>query len=142
MTAVASPWANGQVERVNRFLKSTLAKVSEDPSEWKNNLGIVQYVINNTLHKSIGATPSKVLLGYEQHYKEDNKLRVLIDKLRKFDQNFENERMEARGSAQIVNRGIQEYNKIQYDKRHKKNTKYNVGDLVLLKYYSINQEPI
>lgn len=33
MTAVASPWANGQVERVNRFLKSTLSKIVEDPAD-------------------------------------------------------------------------------------------------------------
>lgn len=33
LTAVASPWANGQVERVNRFLKSTLAKLVEEPSD-------------------------------------------------------------------------------------------------------------
>lgn len=31
--AVASPWANGIAERVNRFLKSTLAKLTEDPSD-------------------------------------------------------------------------------------------------------------
>lgn len=63
LTAVASPWANGQVERVNRFLKSTLAKICEESVNWKIKLGKVQFVLNNTLHKSI--TPSKLLLGYE-----------------------------------------------------------------------------
>lgn len=53
-TAVASPWANGLVERVNRFLKSTLAKTVNENSDWKGALGSVQHVINNTLSKAIG----------------------------------------------------------------------------------------
>lgn len=35
MRAVASPWANGQIERINRFLKSTLTKMIEKADEWK-----------------------------------------------------------------------------------------------------------
>jgi len=42
MTAVASSWANGQVERVNTFLKTTLAKIINDPSGWKSNLNTAQ----------------------------------------------------------------------------------------------------
>jgi len=38
-----------------------------------------------------------------------------------------------RDSAQIVNRAVQEYNKIQYDKKHKKPTWYKEGDLVLVR---------
>lgn len=33
--AVASPWANGLVERVNRFLKSCLKKMVDSPDNWK-----------------------------------------------------------------------------------------------------------
>jgi len=66
LTAVASPWANGQVERVNRFLKTTLTKIINDPSDWKSSLNTAQHVINNTLNKSINSIPSKLLLGYEQ----------------------------------------------------------------------------
>lgn len=36
--AVASPWANGQVERVNRFLKSTMIKLVDKSADWKKNL--------------------------------------------------------------------------------------------------------
>lgn len=65
LTAVASPWANGQVERVNRFLKSTLAKVTDEPSAWDEKLAVAQYVINNTYHRAIDSTPSKALFGFE-----------------------------------------------------------------------------
>lgn len=53
MTAVASPWANGQVERVNRFLKSTMSKLVNETDSWDDILGKTQYVLNNTWHKSI-----------------------------------------------------------------------------------------
>jgi len=47
LIAVAAPWANGLVERVNRFLKSSLKKLVEDQNRWPSQLSIVQYVINN-----------------------------------------------------------------------------------------------
>ena len=133
LTAVASPWANGQVERVNRFLKSTLAKSVKDPTEWKEKIKSVQYVINNTLNKAINSTPSKALFGFEQRKIEDENLRTVIDELRKIDRDFSQQRINTQLSAQDVNRRLQEYNKIQFDKRHKKITKYKVGDFVLVK---------
>lgn len=48
--AVAAPWANGIVERVNRFLKSSLTKLIDDASEWKLHLPKMQYIVNNTYH--------------------------------------------------------------------------------------------
>jgi len=64
--AVAAPWANGLVERVNRFLKSSLKKVTEDHLNWNEHLNTIQYVINNTYHSSLKTSPSKLLLGYDQ----------------------------------------------------------------------------
>nr|XP_012147359.1 PREDICTED: uncharacterized protein LOC105663389 [Megachile rotundata] len=133
MTAVASPWANGQVERVNRFLKSTLAKITEQPRQWKDCLGLVQYVINNTFHKAINSTPSKHLFGFDQWRVKDEHLWSLIDAWQALDRNYVEVRTNTRMAAQEVNRKLQEYNKEQYDKRHKKITPYSVGDLVLLK---------
>jgi len=133
MTAVASPWANGQVERVNRFLKSTLAKVTENATEWKKCLGKVQQVINNTWHKSINTTPSKLLLGYEQRNTTDQGLRQFIENLTVVDEDIEQERKELRDAAGIVNKAVQEYNKLQYDKRHRKPRRYEEGDLVYVK---------
>lgn len=133
MTAVASPWANDQVERVNRFLKSTLAKMIENPDEWERNLGKAQYVINNTVHKVINTTPSQLLLGFEQRNKNDDKLRQFIDNLTDIDKNFVETRNELRDAANLASRALKEYNKLQYDKRHKKPTKYCEDDLILIK---------
>lgn len=66
--AVASPQANGQVERVNRVLKNMLGKLTEplQHSDWTKQLKRVEFAINNTLHQSIGSTPSKLLFGVSQ----------------------------------------------------------------------------
>lgn len=45
---VAAPWANGTVERINRFLKSSLIKLIPNAGDWEKHLGNVQYIINNT----------------------------------------------------------------------------------------------
>jgi len=37
--AVAAPWANGMVERVNRFLRTSLTKLLNTSSEWNQHLG-------------------------------------------------------------------------------------------------------
>jgi len=49
------------------------------------------------------------------------------------DTNYFEEKEKARELAQVTNKKLQEYNKTLYDKRHKKNTLYEEGDLVLIK---------
>lgn len=48
----------------------------------------LEHVINNTVNKYINSTPSKLLLDYNQHCKEDENLRVLVDKLHDIDQHY------------------------------------------------------
>lgn len=88
---------------------------------------------NNTFNKAINSTPSKVFLGYDQRRKEDKNLRYLINSLQNIDRDYLEQRIETRNVVQEVNRKLQEYNKIRYDKRHKKISIYSVGDLILVK---------
>lgn len=66
--ATASAQANGQVERVNRVLKSMLAKLSEPigHSDWTKMLTRVEYALNNSVHSSTGQTPCQLLFGVPQ----------------------------------------------------------------------------
>lgn len=66
--AVASPQANGQVERVNRVLKNMLGKLTEplQHSDWVHQIKHVEYAINNTIQKSVGISPSMLLFGVQQ----------------------------------------------------------------------------
>jgi len=138
LVAVAAPWANGMVERINRFLKSSLKKIVDEQEFWNIHLATIQYVINNTYHTSLKTSPSKVLLGIEQRNNADVKI---IDSLRnictetEFD--FQRTRDSSRDLAIETTNRIKEYNKVYYDKRHKKPTKYNEGDLVLIKDSSL-----
>ena len=58
--AVASPQANGQVERVNRTLKAILSKISEPlaHSDWSHQLDRVEFALNNTVHRAVKTAPS------------------------------------------------------------------------------------
>ncbi|CAL1683817.1 unnamed protein product [Lasius platythorax] len=131
--AVASPWANGIIERVNRFRKSSLTKIIESPADWKRQLNTVQYVINNTVNSSIKASPSKLLLGYDQHNHSDKYLKNYIDCWLGIENNIGEQRDSIRNIAQQANNKLREYNRSYYDKRHKKPTEYKTGDLVLVR---------
>lgn len=90
--AVASPWSNGMVERVNRFLKSSLIRTIKSIDEWKNEIGAVQYTINNSHHASIKSTPAKLMLGFDQRSHADFRFSVFTCELVEIDKNIEKER--------------------------------------------------
>jgi len=69
--AVAALWANGMTERVNRFLKNSMIKSIDTVEKWNEHVGKVQYVLNNTYHTAIKASPSQLMLGYHQRAHED-----------------------------------------------------------------------
>ncbi|XP_071628367.1 uncharacterized protein [Temnothorax longispinosus] len=133
LVAVAAPWANGMVERVNRFLKSSLKKLVDEQQFWNIHLDTVQYVMNNTYHKSLGASPSKILLGIEQRNNADVKLVDFLREIAGIELDIQKSREASRDLALEATNKIKEYNKIYYDERHKKPTKYEEGDLVLIR---------
>lgn len=131
--AVASPWANGLVERINRFIINTFKRIVVDPERWEELLGTIQYVTNNTYHSVIKATPSKLLLGYDQRNHSDRILAKYVDELTKVDSDLQIERSKQREISQEATQKIREYNKVYFDKSHKKSTMYNVGDYIMLR---------
>jgi len=133
--AVAAPWSNGLVERINRFLKSSLRKVIGDQSQWPIKLNDIQYTINNTFHSSIKFSPSKLLFGYDKRNHPDSELICFLNNLAKTTlsaQESELLRDENRDIAIQASNNIKKYNKNYYDK-HKTPSKYHVGDYVLIR---------
>lgn len=63
--AVASPRANGQVERYNRTILDSLAAQNHGHDEklWDDRLLQVQWGLNNTINKGTGKSPSEILFG-------------------------------------------------------------------------------
>lgn len=94
--AVAAPWANELVERVNRFLKSSLKKVLEDDQAWDAHLDMVQYVINNAYHSSVRATPAKLLFGVDMRNHPDAELVRFLNDFAKTEFDVQNDRDAAR----------------------------------------------
>lgn len=130
---VASPWANGMAERVNRFIKSSLTKVVDVVTKWRSYLGHTQYVINNTYLSGIRSSPSKLMLGFEQRNHTDRNLSDFVKALEDIDSDMNIERKQQRDMAITATNKLREYNKMYYDANHKTPTKYKTGDLILIR---------
>ena len=66
LNAVASPRANGQCERLNRVVISSLAATcaGEPEDRWDINLKKVQSAVNCTVNRTTQRSPAQLLLGY------------------------------------------------------------------------------
>lgn len=132
--ATGSPQANGQVERVNRVLTLMLAKMTDNLANnpWFKILPKVEFALNNTISKTIGETPSKVLFGVNQRGKN-------IDAIKKyFEKNVNQTNRKLDTIREKVTDKIlksQNYNKKYYDKKRKEHYKYKTGDYVMLKNF-------
>lgn len=131
--AVAAPWANGTVERVNRFLKSSLTKLIESPDEWKSYLGKMQYVINNTYHSVVKSSPARLMLGFDQRSHTDHSLTSFTKDLVTVDKDLEKERDLSRDNALRATDLVRAYNKEYKDAHSIKPTLYKPGDYVLIR---------
>jgi len=129
--AVAAPWANGMVERVNRFLKNSLIKSIDTAVKWEANLGRLQYILNNTHHAVIKTSPSKLFLGYHQRCHEDFELTRLTKTLADTESELSVEML--RNMARQTTETIRLYNKDYKDARCKKPSVYKEGDFVLIR---------
>ncbi|KYQ47205.1 hypothetical protein ALC60_13775 [Trachymyrmex zeteki] len=131
--AIAAPWANGLVERVNKFLKSTLQKLVDEPSNWKHFLGKAMYIINNTFHQGIKTTPAKLLVGYDLRGRSDSSFTEFVKEIAQIDSDLERQCITNREAAVEATRQLQNYNKQYYDRRHRRPTLYKKDDLVFVK---------
>ncbi|KAB0791159.1 hypothetical protein PPYR_02959 [Photinus pyralis] len=121
LNAVASPRANGQVERYNRTLLNGLNTSITDEREWYEKLPNVVWGINNTINESTGYTPHVLMFGFDKdrHGNLDDG-ELIIQNRSQISQNAKR-KMDTQSDRM----------KRHFDKRRKKSTKYLVGDLVL-----------
>lgn len=129
LIATGTPRANGQAERVNRVITPMLAKFCEETDQWDKHLSQVEYALNNTINKSIGTTPSKLLFGVNQRGEVNDSLRDYLVEV--FEEQLEPiEDVRAKASEMISK--SQKYNEKYYNQAHKSPTKYNEGDYVVI----------
>lgn len=130
LNAVATPRANGQVERYNRTITESLATANNGSPEsrWEDHVAKVQWSLNNTLNKGIGRTPAEVLFGCRMSGTSDSRLNTVIrDDLQS---NLGESRETIRNEVSEYISKNQDYQKTKYDKNRKTPRTYNVGDLV------------
>lgn len=130
LNAVATPRANGQVERFNRTISDALSTKCHNKNEntWDLYLGDIQLGINTTINKTTGKSPSEILFGCKLVSPTENVLSDIITEVS--ERVSGDELMQLRSTAGDKIRKQQADSKVQFDKHRKKASSYNVGDLV------------
>lgn len=74
-----------------------------------------------------------MLLGYDQRNHADLDLQAAIRELQQIDIDIEKQRLEIRDRASEANQALQLYNNSVYDRKHKKPSKYQERDLIMIR---------
>lgn len=132
--AVASPQANGQVERVNRVIKAMLSKTTDpmNHSDWTKMLSEIEFALNNSVHSSTRNTPSRLLFGVDQRGK-------IIDYMTEYLQNKHTEPpqqtlRELRDDAADAIKKSQETNERLFAKKNKPPEIFTEGEFVVIRH--------
>lgn len=128
LNAIASPRSNGQVERVNRTLLNGLNIMSDSECTWENKLDDIVWGINNTPNATTGFAPFNLMFGHK-----NSRYPSFPFDAPSTSETRLNELQDNRETAKSrIDRNMTTM-KRQFEKKHKKCTKYNVGQLVLWK---------
>lgn len=129
LNAVATPRANGQVERYNATILASLSTTINNEDEWERKLPQVQFSINNVVNSTTGKTASELLMGYKPRGTSDSLLTIEIQKNRPTTTDL----TDARKTASFKTKKSQEKAKERFDKKRKAPKTYEEGELVLVK---------
>lgn len=136
LIASGVPRANGQIERINRLLTPLLSKITDEKqADWDRVLYDVEFCINNTVNRSTGETPAKLLFGVHQSGKFKDNLREILESINDGENNRAQDFEGIRTRAQHKIEDSQQVNKEYYDEKHKEAKRYKVGDYVMISNY-------
>ncbi|CAH2218005.1 jg19310 [Pararge aegeria aegeria] len=128
--AVATPRANGQVERFNRTILDALSTSNHggDEKSWDDHIADIQVGINTTKHKTTRKSPSELLFGFNVMSKTEGKLsEVINDTLNRIPaEELEDLRQE---TGELIKKQ-QVRDAANFNKHRKAVTIYKEGDLV------------
>lgn len=136
LNAVATPRANGQIERYNRTILDSLNASNHglDEREWDLHVGKVQWSLNNTTNKGTGTSPSEIVFGRRTTSTSEGMIR---NALHEDEDPSEIDLEEIRGKAKECIEKSQLYMKNNYDKNRAPTKFYNEGDLVMIPNHCI-----
>ncbi|CAG9122295.1 unnamed protein product [Plutella xylostella] len=137
LNAVACPRANGQVERYNRTILSSLTaqNLNFDEKDWDDKVGRVQWGINNTCHKATGRTPAEVMFGPQMN----SEIRPILNEVVREAQEDEN-LTTIRENVKDKIDDDQHKQKQRYDKNRRPARIYSEGELVKITRTSFSND--
>lgn len=135
LNAVATPRANGQIERYNRTILESLAATNHgmDERSWDENVGRVQWSLNNTKNKTTGKTPAEIVFGFRTVNESEGPIVNALKENQPITEISERSpRQEVRESARENTERSQDYMKQYFDSTRAPTKFYKIGDLVMI----------
>jgi hypothetical protein len=99
---------------------------------WYKTLAEVEYVLNNSVNKSTGETPSRLLFGLDQNGQIDEKIKEYLDDNVK-DQERDLKFLQTKAAANIVK--AQNYNIKYFNAKHKLPYDFKEGDYIMVRNF-------
>lgn len=142
LNAVATPRANGQVERFNRTISDALCTKCHGKSDntWDEYIGDIQLGINTTVNKTTGKSASELLFGCKLVNASENILSDVINVTSQHVSGKELTHLRSEAKNRIDKQ--QEISKRDFDRRRKKGTSYKVGDLIRIERTIVDKEHV
>lgn len=134
LNAIATPRANGQVERQNRTILDALATSAGDELSWDDGLPEIIWGMNNTVNASTGMSPSQLMFTHSKGALADLSRGVRETNKPVGEASFTSDQEHLIGRRKRAKANLDragEAMRAQYDKRRKVATQYQVNDLVL-----------
>lgn len=137
LNAVASPRANGQVERYNRTILNSLKaqNLNFNEKDWDNKVGKIQWGMNNTVQKTTGKMPSEIMFGTLGSCEINPKFDEILQNINK---PIDLPKVRQEVKDKIVSEQIKQ--KEYYDQGRRPARLYNEGDLVKITKTSFNND--
>lgn len=132
LNAVATPRANGQVERYNKVIVDALTAKSVGSADniWDEHLPDVQWGMNNTHNKGINRTPSEALFGVRLAGLNDSRIMSELADGTDIDKDSDHNRAAIRQEINTHIKSCQQKQKETFDQRRCPPAEFKVGDLV------------
>lgn len=131
LNAVATPRANGQIERYNRTILNSLSAMNHglDERDWDAKVPKLQWSLNNTVNRSTGKSQAEIVFGQKTMSQEEG---ILKGALETIEQMTDAEREETRKSVQERIELGQRKMKEHFDKTRTPTKIFKEGDLVMI----------